>query len=306
MLSLCSLRAQDVVLKAEISRDSIMIGEQALWSLKASLDKSYAMAFPQIDSLGNNMIEILDVRLDTLQQNASNITVQATWLITSFDAGLYTLPQIPFLIRRPNGRIDTLYSESLSLKVNTVAIDTTDFQPFDIKTPIEYPVTLGEILPYVGFGLLIAAIIALGIYMFIRWKQNKPLFFVPKPKDPPYVIALRELGKIKSEKLWQNNKVKLYYTKVTDVLRMYLSGQFQIQAMEQTSEEILQSLQGIEIPDELRSRLREMFTVSDLVKFAKYLPEMNENEGALTVVNDFVCHTKPPEESDEKRVTGNS
>jgi hypothetical protein len=290
------LWAQDVVLKAELSRDSIMIGEQALWSLKATLDKSYAMAFPKIDSLADNKIEVLAVKLDTLQQSASNITVQASWLITSFDEGLYFLPQIPFLVRRPNGQLDTLYSESLSLKVQTVAIDTTNFQPYDIKTPIEYPVTLGEILPYIGFGLLIAAIIALAIYIFVRWKQHKPLFFAAKPKDPPHIVALRELEKIKTEKLWQNNKIKLYYTRVTDVLRVYLNGQFHIQAMEQTSEEILQSLQSVEMPEALRSRLHEMLTVSDLVKFAKYLPEQQENESALTIVNDFVSATKPTEE----------
>jgi len=296
LFTLCPMQAQDVVLKAEISRDSMMIGEQALWSLKATLDKSLASAFPRIDSLGDNRIEILEMSADTLQQSASNITLQASWLITSFDAGIYHLPPIPFLVRRANGQIDTLYSESLTLKVKTVAIDTTDFQPFDIKLPIEYPVTLGEILPYIGFGLLIAAILALAIYMFIRWKQNKPLFFASRPKDPPYIIALRDLDKIKAEKLWQNNKVKLYYTKVTDVLRIYLNAQFQIQAMEQTSEEILQSLQSIELPDELRNRLREMLSVSDLVKFAKYQPEMHENESALTVVSDFVYHTRPKEE----------
>jgi len=293
------LRAQEVVLKAEISRDSIMIGEQVHWSLKATLDKSLKMAFPLIDSLSNNLIEILDVRVDTLRQSATNLTVQASWLITSFDAGIYHLPQIPLLVLRPNGQLDTLYSESLQLKVKTVDIDPENFEAFDIKLPIEYPITLGEILPYIGLGLLIAAIIALAIYMFIRWKQNKPLFFAPKPKDPPHIIALRELEKIKAEKLWQNNKVKLYYTKVTEVLRIYLEGQFQIQAMEQTSEEILQSLQSVELSDELRSRLREMLGVSDLVKFAKYQPEQHENESALIVVSDFVYNTRPTEENNE-------
>ena len=296
LFSLCPMQAQNVVLKAELSRDSIMIGEQVHWNLKVTLDKSLAFAFPRFDSLGNNRIEILDMSADTLQQSSSNITLKASWLITSFDAGIYHLPPIPFLVQYPNGKLDTLRSESLTLKVKTVDIDPENFEAFDIKLPIEYPVTLGEILPYAGYGLLIAAIIALAIYMFIRWKQNKPLFFALKPKDPPYVVALRELEKIKSEKLWQNNKVKLYYTKVTDVLRIYLNAQFQIQAMEQTSEEILQSLQSMELSDELRNKLREMLGVSDLVKFAKYQPEMHENESALTIVSDFVHNTRPTEE----------
>ncbi|MCL2098294.1 MAG: hypothetical protein FWH23_05995 [Bacteroidales bacterium] len=306
LFSLCLLQAQEVILKAEISRDSILIGEQLEWKLKVTLDKSLASAFPHIDSLGDNKIEILDMRADTLQQSAANITMQATWLITSFDEGLYTLPKIPFLVRHPNGQVDTLYSESLQLKVNTVAVDTTDFQPFDIKPPIQYPITFREILPYVLNGLLILVIIALLIYMYIRWKQNKPLFFASRPKIPPYAVALRELDKIKAEKLWQNNKVKLYYTKVTDVLRKYLEGQFQVQAMEQTSEEILQSLRELPaVSDELYHKVREMLSLSDLVKFAKYQPDPHENETALIVVSDFVQQTKPMEEESAESAVKN-
>ncbi len=299
LLTAQSLCAQDVVLKAEIDRDSIMIGEQVQWSLKATVDKQLPTAFPSIDSVNNGLIEILSARLDTLQETASNITVQANWTITSFDAGIYPLPRVPFLVRRTNGQVDTLYSEQdLQLKVKTVAIDTTTFEAFDIKAPIKYPVTLEEILFYVGIGLAVLVIIVLIVYLMSKWKRKESIFFKSKPKDPPYVTALRELEKIKAEKLWQNNKVKIYYTRITDVLRVYLEEQYNVQAMEQTSEEILQSLQTLKIPEELMNKLRELLNVADLVKFAKYQPEQNENEGAISIVSDFVYNTRP------KRVTG--
>lgn len=295
------LYAQDVIIKAELDRDSIMIGEQACLSLKATLDKSAAYAFPRIDTINNNRVEILAFKgPDTLQQSADQLTVQASWTITSFDAAVYSLPRIPFLVRHAGGKTDTLYSESLQLKVKTVPIDTTTYQAYDIKTPIQYPITLGEVLPYAGGGLLLVALIALIVYIIRQRQKNKPLFFAARPKDPPYVTALRELEKIKAEKLWQNNKVKVYYTRVTDVLRVYLEEQYHIQAMEKTSEEILQSVQSLDIPAPLIAQLREMFNVSDLVKFAKYQPEQNENELAVNVVSDFVYKTRPTEETNKE------
>jgi hypothetical protein len=293
--------AQEAVLKASFDRDSIMIGEQVQWTLKATIDRSIDAFFPIIDSITDGRIELLKNNgLDTLQTSSNNITVQHTYVITSFDEGIYTLPEIPLLLRHRDGRLDTAYFERLSLLVKTVPIDTTSFEPYDIKTPITYPITFMEVLPWALSGLAVLALIAFVIYVIIRRKQHKPIFFKPKPKEPPHIIALRELDRIKSDKLWQNNKVKLYYTRVTDVLRIYMEGRYRMQAMEQTSEEILTALASMPVPDALMDKLRELLSVSDLVKFAKYQPTTDDNEKALVTAQEFVDHTKEETETEEQ------
>jgi hypothetical protein len=285
--------AQEVVLKASFDRDSIMIGEQVQWTLKATIDRSIDAFFPVIDSISNGRIELLkNEGLDTLQTSSNNITVQHTYVITSFDEGVYTLPEIPLLLRHRDGKIDTAYFERLSLLVKTVPIDTTSFEPYDIKMPITYPITFMEVLPWALSGLAVIALIAFVIYIIIRRRQHKPIFFKPKPKEPPHIVALRELNKIKADKLWQNNKVKLYYTRITDVLRLYMEERYNMQAMEQTSEEILQSLKTMQLPDALMEKLRELLSVADLVKFAKYQPMTDDNENALVTAQGFVDETK--------------
>ncbi|MDR3185057.1 MAG: transmembrane domain-containing protein [Prevotellaceae bacterium] len=285
--------AQEAVLKASFDRDSIMIGEQVQWTLKATVDRSIEAFFPVIDSITDGRIELLkNEGLDTLQTSSNNITIQHTYIITSFDEGIYTLPEIPLLLRHRDGKLDTAYFERLSLLVKTVPIDTTTFEPYDIKTPITYPLTFMEVLPWALSGLAVLALIALTVYIIIRRRQHKPIFFKPKPKEPPHVVALRELDKIKADKLWQNNKVKLYYTRVTDVLRIYMEERYSMQAMEQTSEEILQALKSMPLSDGLTDKLRELLSVSDLVKFAKYQPMTDENEKALATAQEFVDETK--------------
>ena len=168
----------------------------------------------------------------------------------------------------------------------------------DIKMPYSAPLTLKEVTPYILGVLLLGAIIFLLLYSIKRRKKNKPFFALPvKPKEPPHVIALRELDRIKSEKIWQKEKTKQYYSEVTDVLRNYIEDRFEIRAMEQTTDEILDSFRyrkGL-VSDKNYQNLSQILSVADLVKFAKYktLPD----DDNLTLVNSyfFVNETKKEE-----------
>jgi hypothetical protein len=62
--------------------------------------------------------------------------------------------------------------------------------------------------------------------------------------------------------------------------------------MEQTSDEILLTLKSMQLPDELMDKLRELLSVSYLVKFAKYQPMTDDNEKALVTAQEFVDETK--------------
>jgi heterodisulfide reductase subunit C len=96
---------------------------------------------------------------------------------------------------------------------------------------------------------------------------------------------MKRLHEIREEKIWQRGLDKLYYTQLTDVLREYLSQRFTIQAMEMTSNEILTALRskGDALP--VIEKLKQIFSVSDMVKFAKRQPTIEENESSL--VNAF-------------------
>jgi hypothetical protein len=62
-------------------------------------------------------------------------------------------------------------------------------------------------------------------------------------------------------------------------------------AQEMTSDEIMEALKG-QTSDGLMSRLRNLFSTADLVKFAKGIPEPFENEVNLGIAFDFVENTK--------------
>jgi hypothetical protein len=130
---------------------------------------------------------------------------------------------------------------------------------------------------------------------------------LPVRTEPAHVIALRELEKLKAEKLWQNGETKKYYTRLTEILRRYLEDRFGVFSLELTTSETLEALikTGFR-KDESYNRLKSVLNEADLVKFAKYKPEPSENEQAFDNSRDFVDATKitsgepAPSETDQK------
>ena len=202
-------------------------------------------------------------------------------------------------------------SNGVTLNVYTMQIDTTK-GPTDIKMPYGAPLTLKEVTPYILGVILIGAIIFFLLYSIKRKKKNQPLFVrPPKPKEPAHVVALRELDRIKDEKIWQKGKTKLYYSELTDTLRTYIEDRFGIRAMEQVTDEILDSFRrqkGL-ISEKTFANLSQTLQVADLVKFAKYEPLPDDVNLSLVNAYFFVNETRkeePKKETDEEKGEGNN
>ena len=134
-----------------------------------------------------------------------------------------------------------------------------------------------------------------------RIRDNKPIIRKVKvePKLPPHQLAMQEIERIKSEKVWQKGQSKEYYTELTDAIRTYIKNRFGFNALEMTSSEIIDKLLQMNDKDAI-SDLRSLFQTADLVKFAKHSPLMNENDANLISAIDFINETKEKEDENVK------
>ena len=178
-----------------------------------------------------------------------------------------------------------------------IAPDDTTAKIFDIIKPYKAPVTLGEILPWALLAIIAAALVW-GIMILIRkLKKSKKS---PEPiinPDPAHVIAFRDLEKLKQEQLWQKGEVKMYYSRLTEILRQYLENRYGVYSLEMTTSETLEALVRTGFKkDETYSDLKTILNGSDLVKFAKYKPEPSENEIHFENSWKFVETTRVKEE----------
>ena len=309
--------AQQLKATARLDSTNILLGDQIKLFLEIDYPKNAIVEFPQIPDSLSSFIEVLGKsKIDTVDLDDRALQKQIrSYTITSFDSGSYLIEPQWFKINI-NGKIDSVPTNGVRLNVFTMVIDTTRGLT-DIKMPYAAPITLKEVTPYILGIILIAAIIFLVLYSIKRKKKNKPFFSLPvKPKEPPHIIALRELDRIKNEKIWQKEKTKQYYSEVTDVLRNYIEERFEIRAMEQTTDEILDSFRYRKnlLGEKSFTNLSQILSLADLVKFAKYktLPD----DDNLTLVNSyfFINDTKKeepkkaevPEKSEENNSEVNS
>jgi hypothetical protein len=281
-------------------KDTLLIGDQQIISFKANVPKGAKLIIPKPDSTLKGLEVVGNPQIDTISQNGNNLELLAKLKITSFDSGSHYFPKMPAIIIKPGGGTDTIWYGDKSYEYSTIQIDTTTYKPYDVKGQRTYPVTLAEILLWSGGMLLFALLIWVLIRYIKRRRANRRFFEIASPDEPPYLVALRELEKIRAQKLWQNNKEKQFYTHITDILRVYIESRFKMPAMEYTSAEILKELttKGIEVS--VYTQLKELLNIADLVKFAKYKATSEENEGAVPAAIKFINGTYAEVTENEK------
>ncbi|MGM0651141.1 MAG: hypothetical protein ACQES1_11640 [Bacteroidota bacterium] len=210
------------------------------------------------------------------------------------------------------GAYDTIFVREFDTVVGNQALFTV-YKIKDIEDDMyQTPLNLSEILYYIwnfiknNWWWLTALVILVlaAVYYFFFYKKDKPIFRQKvKPPEPAHVIAFRELDRIKSEKLWQKNRVKDYYTDLTDVLRHYLENRYDVKAMEKTSNEISQLLDEKKLMDEnLKMKMQDILHRADFVKFAKSMPLPDENNRSLKQAYEIVEATKEMPQEDVELV----
>jgi hypothetical protein len=295
LLSPAMLRAQKVF--SSLDTNAIKIGEQVTLTISADFLKETTVMFPQLRDTLPGGIEILGFKgIDSTKK--LNYTVKYT--LTVFDSGDYVIPSLPVVFRSTGNSDITLMTDSLLLKVITVSVDTTKAIR-DIKPIMTAPLTFREVLPYLFIAAGILLLIALFIYYLWRRKQNKPFLpVIKKPFLPPWTIALEKFKEIEKSKLWQNGKIKEYYSEVSDALRSYIENQLNVNAMEMITGDIIEGLKEANVKTDLISKVDRVLTLSDLVKFAKEIPLPDEHAEILSKAREFVLETKPLDETLKK------
>lgn len=286
-----TLAAQSVTVDASIDSLQILIGQQAKIKLEVTYDAGKIARLPVLRDTLVTGIEILDTsKPDTIYLNEKRrMQLTQTYTVTSFDSALYYIPPFEVLV-------DSIpyQSKSLALMVYSMWVDEENPEQFFGPKPImRAPFSWDDWATAIWLSLLAIPLVILLVFLIVRFNESKLIVKRVKiePKLPPHVEAMQHIERIKTDRVWQKGETKEYYTELTDVLRTYIQDRFGFNALEMTSSEIIDMLQGIEEKEALKE-LRELFMTADLVKFAKHNPLMNENDMNLVNAIEFVNQTK--------------
>jgi hypothetical protein len=305
-------RGQEVKVTASFDSSRIYIGDQIYFTVTVDKPVELLLSTPVLKDTLLKQVEILKGPVsDTSMLKDGRMRISQKYLVTSFDSGYYQVQPVYAEMATANGirRFYSGYSPLTVMRVRLTPPDTT-LKIFDIVKPYKAPITAGEVLTWLLIMIVVAGAVWYIIKLVRKLKmKEKGEETPPVNPDPAHVIALRELEKLKEEKLWQTGEVKLYYTRLSEIVRQYLENRYSIQSLELTTPETLSLLKKTGFrEDDLFSKLRTILTGADLVKFAKYKPDASENELNYENAWDFISLTRlieqPSEQKDVKSEKG--
>lgn len=278
--------AQPPSIKTTVDKNSILIGEQLHYKVSTSMpDNTYRLSwFNMPDTFGRFQV-VRENKIDSSYLNG-NLNFSQDITLTSFDSGRQVIPPLMLNVETLQGDSSfNLLTDSIPIQVSFSPMDSvTTFH--DIKSIIE----VKKEWAWWWWAILAVALILL--FFWIRFlikflkKKNAPDLF--KSKLSPYDEAMQSLNDLDKEQLLQNNEVKAYHTRLTDIFKRYISRKTKTYKMHLTSDEMLLDLDEYELGKEQLSAFANCLRMSNAVKFAKYIPPQYESEKCMEQIKTII------------------
>lgn len=281
-----------------VDSTDIQIGEEILYAIEVQVDSTAIVVFPEGQTF--TPLEMVDsYKIDTTFEKAK-LRLIKKYGLTQFDSGTYTIPRQKLLINNK-----TFETDSLTVVVRDVAVDTTKQKMFDIKPAIEVQGPAFDFKQLFSWLTIIAIFAGLLIYILFRRKVRKAAKEVVLP---PYEEAIFALKKLDESHLINENKSKQYYSNLTEIVKRYLDREVDDTVLESTTDELIERLQlhrdagHFDFDRETIKQLDQILKRADLVKFAKMQQGVGQAEADRNTIEAIIneTHEVIPEPTEEE------
>lgn len=281
--------------QATVDKQKIVIGEPIHLKLEVTVPDNVPFAWTGLDSLPH--FDWLDKgKIDTTVRPGERSYEQYLTL-TSFDSGTWAIPRLPFLVGNKKA-----FSDSIRISVDYTKVDPSkDFH--DIKDIIDIPNPFAR---WIGWLVAAATLLSVALVFWLIRKKKllKKLVAVRQtPLLSPYEEAIRQLEELERQHLPDTGAVKAYYSRVGEILRVYLLRRLGISSFAETSEELIGQLRRLRLPADIFDGLAEVLRMSDFVKFAKYQPGIADSDQHYRAVRAAIesLEQRQKEEEEHKK-----
>lgn len=273
-------------LKTELNKESILIGEPFTVSLFVSsiypFDRVFyaskrsvfiAKSTDENTDVALNIeyeLELLKPFEDTQFVQDNRYFWKGSYTLTGWDSAFVVLPPERIVIND-----STFYFPAAMIQViSPIADPTKDIYDINVEfTEIESDeFSIKAFLLKHGWWLII--ILAIIAFFSWKWIKNKPKEKIVAP------ISLRdriiiEINALEESKGYETD-LKEYYFQLSVIVRKFLSEHYQLRLMEYTTSEVRGILKQYKIVSDTIDVIEKLLNQSDMVKFAKSEPLLNE------------------------------
>ena len=275
---------------ARVLKPKIKIGDEIRLLVQVDRPRKFTVT-PLSDKMDLSPFEIKKVDASPTLRGQNRMQETYGLTLTVFEIGDLKIPPLTIRYEDESGRPGETRTETVLVTVVSVGKKLTDKD--DIR-PIKGPVSLG-LLRFRSwvFGILAGFLtVVLTVKLVRRWlRRNKDL----ESRKPPHIRANIELERLKSQGLLEEKKIKEYYSGLSDILRNYMDRTWKFQTHEYTTAEILKFLKENNVDKDIIEKVRDVLEETDLVKFAKRVPERALAERLEKEILEVAELTKPAE-----------
>lgn len=260
-----------VTVKATVDKNKILLGEPLLLSIETEIPENSPIKFIAIDSIAH--FEFLEKPIIDTASTKTGTTIKGIYKITSFDSGHWIIPSFIF---------------SAALQTDTIPMDIvfSDFDPkqdyHDIKDILEAdpPKIKTEWWWYAAGGILLLALL---FFYLLRKKKPQPVS-ATQTSINPYEEAMKELEQLQRQK----PDTKQYYSKLTDIFRLYIFQKKGVLSLQKTTDDLVLQLKSLNLNKEQFDKLSQSLQLSDFVKFAKYMPSHEDDLNSFNEIKKSI------------------
>lgn len=297
-----SISAQEQYqIRSAIDSTSIEIGSVVSYAIQVQDNKDKVIVFPEGDSF--SPLEVIkSFKVDTLDEGG-RYRLLKQYALTQFDTGHYTIPRQKIVIGNK-----TFYTDSLKVEVRDVVVDTSKQKLYPIKG-LQAVEDLSETnwwrIIYWTLGIL--ALIGLVAFLYWKFGGKKKL----NEKDlPAYDQAVLALQRIEVDTLIEAKEYKKLYSQLTDVAKSYLDKEISDNALESTTDEIVDILQKLmkkgklSIKQSTLDGFKQTLQTADFAKFAAISPSEDVAKKDRQFIREFINSVEEgkPELTEEEKL----
>jgi len=286
-----------VEVKAEVDKATATTGDLIRYVLSAHSEPQIDVEIPEMGSQIAGL-RIVDMGEEGPIERDGRKIMERWYQLKTDLVGSYIIPGAVFSYKNAKGEKRELKTAQIFIEVKSVIEDKETAK--DIKDIKSLELIKRDYTPFIILsiaGLLLLVIIIVGVY-FYRLKHRKTKLSQLKPA---HELAMEELDQLQKEGLIVKGIYKEHYFKLSEVFRRYLERRFHFQAVEKTTEEILPEISNLKgFNEKVKSGAKHFLYNTDLVKFAKYIPDTKDVDREYQEAVNFIEETK------EEQVTQSS
>jgi hypothetical protein len=282
-----------------LDRDSMTVAENLELTIEAEASEGYAVELPALSEKLGDFSMVDDRHEPPRLSTEGRLHLRQVWTLEPFLPGDYRIPPLKVAFVRQSTMVEgedssqqeEIATEPVDIKVRSVLAEKGgESRPNPIFGPVELA---REPMELVYAFTAAAALLGCGgaalLWLRKTRKRNTPLAAALLPHESAY----SELQAILDENLVEKGLFKLFYARVSDVLRRYIEARFALHASTLTTQEFLARIsRKSPFSWEQQKLLDEFLGHCDLVKFAELQPTPGEIHKTLEAFRAFVEATK--------------